>query len=45
MRELIDPVIIRIILNEDVYVIFMSFQETWHLDENTHLFNTINTDY
>ena len=20
-------------------------QETWHLDENTHLFNTINTDY
>ena len=23
----------------------LCLQETWHLDENTHLFNTINTDY
>ena len=23
----------------------LCLQETWHLDENIHLFNTINTDY
>ena len=23
----------------------LCLQETWHLDENTYLFNTINTDY